>query len=199
MLIIIFFIYSIYLGCATASRSASILMLLGPICFFYFEKKWFKFLLTLILCAIAFELISVSRELTYAHDSYGEITKSNNDLIFVIFGSISKIDLYNVLKFPFFIADRLLGIQSLMSGYKSEVATDLNYLTTWKSTMGWPYTDYFERQLRLLNFEQTGIVGRGGDHIAKYEFFLSHINFIEEFFTWKICILFNLCYFYLYC
>ena len=168
----ILFIYSLYLGCATASRSAAILMLVGPICFYYFEKKWFKFLLTLILCAISFELISVSRELIYLHDrAYGDVTKSDNNLFFIVSSSISKIDFYNIVKFPFNIADRLLGIQPLMNAYKSEVATDLNYITTWKVTVGWPYTDYFTTKLNLLDFEQSGRMPRGGTTTINLSFF----------------------------
>ena len=167
----IFFIYSLYLGCATGSRSASALMLGGPIIFYYFDKKWFKFLLTLILCAISYELITVSRELTYLHGAYGEITKSDNNLFFVISSSISKIDFYNIAKFPFFIGDRFLGIQSLINAHKSEVATDLNYIATWKVTVGWPYTDYFLTKLNLLDFEQSGRMPRGGTTTINLSFF----------------------------
>jgi len=190
-LITILFAYGIYLGTSTASRSASVLITAGPVFYYYNNKKWFLFIYTVILSAIMFEFITLSREYTYATSYLYDLIKNENiNLFYIMINTFNNLDISNIFKYPYYVFDRLLGIESLLFGYKSSVAIDLNYFETWKMTIGLSYTDYYTNFLNLLNFEQTGRVHKGGTTNLNMNFFyLTLISSKNSFFgTFLFCL-----------
>ena len=122
---------SIFIGTFTLSRSAAVVMFVGPILLSFYDKKWLVFIFSIIFFLISFSSITNSREeIFFLEDMKLNVISSLSisDITSIV---ISKLIFFEILNAPFFFFNRILEFDSLYNLWSSNLIENINIIDYW--------------------------------------------------------------------
>ena len=122
---------SIFIGTFTSSRSAAIVMFVGPILLSFYDKKWLVFFFSIIFFFISFSSITNSRdEIFFLEDMTLNVISglSISDITSIV---ISKLNFFEILNTPFIFFNRILEFDSLYNLWSSNLIENINIINYW--------------------------------------------------------------------
>ena len=122
---------SIFIGTFTSSRSAAVVMFVGPILLSFYDKKWLVFFFSIIFFFISFSSITNSRdEIFFLEDMTLNVISglSISDITSIV---ISKLNFFEILNTPFIFFNRILEFDSLYNLWSSNLIENINIINYW--------------------------------------------------------------------